>query len=146
MVKGRAHERAFNSSASSLGGPRRAEVRRRRERGALMTEGVVALAILSAVMLPLSFSFLQESKLLRAYYHRAVALEIIDGEMEVIVAGEWRAFHQGRQNYSVRAQAATNLPPGAFTLTLTDGLARLEWAPAKHSSGGVVMREVKVQK
>lgn len=145
MVNGRPHIKSF-APAATAGGPRRAEAPRRRERGALMTECVVALAILATVMLPLSYSFLQESRLCRAYYHRAVALEIIDGEMEALVAGEWRSFGQGRQHYPMRAQAATNLPPGEFALTMTNGLARLEWSPAKHSSGGVVAREVKVDK
>ena len=117
----------------------------KREHGALATECVVALGILAAVMLPLSFSFMQETKMSRAYYHRAVALEIIDGEMEVLAAGEWRAFRDGRQSYPVRAASATNLPAGEFALTLRDGAARLEWIPKARGVGGAVVREVKLQ-
>jgi hypothetical protein len=115
------------------------------ERGALATECVVALGILAAVMLPLSFSFMQETKMCRAYYHRAVALEIIDGEMELLAAGEWRAFREGRQDYPVLAASATNLPPGEFALTLRDGLARLEWTPRARRAGGAVVREVRLK-
>ena len=114
-------------------------------RGSLITECVVALGILAAVMLPLAFSFLHEAKLCRAYYHKAVALEIIDGEMEALVAGEWRAFAAGEQPYPVRAASATNLPPGKFRLTLGEGRARLDWIPAARDQGGPVSREAKVK-
>jgi hypothetical protein len=63
-----------------------------RRRGALVTEAVIALGILAVTLIPLAFAFMQEIKLCRAYYYKAVALEIIDGEMEVLAAGEWRAF------------------------------------------------------
>lgn len=113
-----------------------------RRRGALATEAVIALGILVAVMIPLSFGFRQEAKLFRAYYYQAAALEIIDGEMEVLVAGEWRAFPAGRQNFTTRAASATNLPPGAFFLTLAEGRAKLEWIPQARNVGGTVTREV----
>jgi hypothetical protein len=117
----------------------------RRQRGALATECVVALGILAAVAIPLSFSFFQEIRVCRAYYNQAVALEIVDGEMELLAAGEWRAFHNGRQNYLVRADSATNLPAGEFVLTLREDVARLEWVPKTRGVGGIVMREVKLQ-
>jgi hypothetical protein len=116
-----------------------------RRRGALMTEAVVALGILAAVMLPLGFTFMHETKLCRAYYYRGVALELIDGEMETLAAGEWRALQPGRQRYVVRGAAATNLAPGEFILTLTDGKARLEWIPKARGSGGTVTREARVK-
>ena len=118
-------------------------VRNDRKRGALATECVIALGILAVVMLPLSVSFQQEARVFRAYYHRAIALEIVDGEMELLVAGEWRSFQSGRQKYSVRAAAATNLPPGEFFLTLEGGSARLEWRG--HHGGGTVVREAKLK-
>jgi hypothetical protein len=118
---------------------------RRRPRGVFATECVIALAILAAVMLPMSFSLVQESKLCRAYYYRAVALEIVDGEMETLAAGEWRAFPQGRQVYRVQAASATNLPAGEFILTLGDGTARLSWTPKTRRVGGEVVREIKLK-
>ena len=111
-------------------------------RGALATEAIVALGILVLVFVPIAMTFLQESKALRAYYFKAVAMEIVDGEMEAIAAGEWRAMTSGTQNYSVRAASATNLPPGEFLLTLTNTRARLEWVPKKRGVGGAVAREV----
>lgn len=115
------------------------------ERAALVTEWVVAIAILVAVMIPLAFAFTQEMKLCRAYYYRAVVLEIIDGEMEVLAAGEWRAFKSGRQTYLVTAHSATNLPPGSFILTLEEGRARLEWQPQFPGRGGPVSREARLK-
>ena len=114
----------------------------RSQDASLLAEAVVALAILVTVMLPLAFAFLQETRLCRAAYFKAVAMEIVDGEMEALAAGEWRAFQPGRQNYPVRAASSTNLPPGAFLLTLEAGRARLEWNPTKHGAGGPVVREV----
>lgn len=117
-------------------------VARRRARGSLSVELTVALGVLVAAILPLSVAFVHDQTALRSRYFRAVALEIVDGEMEVLAAGEWRAFPPGRQPYPVRAEAAKNLPPGAFLLTLTNGRARLEWMPEARGAGGAVVREV----
>ncbi len=125
-----------------LGANRAAGRRRSREAGMLTTELIISLAILVAVALPLAFAFYQEMKLCRAYYSDAIAMEIVDGEMEVLAAGEWRAFPEGQQDYPVRAEAARNLPPGRFVLSRTAQKVRLEWRPAKPGRGHLVAREV----
>jgi hypothetical protein len=114
---------------------------RARERGALQADLLVAMAILAVAMLPLSAGFFAEQKVLRSHYWRAVAMEIVDGEMEVLVAGEWRARPEGAHPYPVKAGAARNLPPGKFMLTRTGKTLRLEWTPERGGSGGVVVRE-----
>ena len=114
---------------------------RHRQRGALMVELLVALAILTGVLLPLAYSFVSERRLARGYYQRAVAMEIVDGEMEALLAGQWRAFSPGTHDYQVRAGAATNLPPGRFTLSVQPGKLRLRWQPAVKDRGGPVTRE-----
>ena len=114
---------------------------RTRKRGALMIEVAVGMAILVAVLLPLSLSMVKDQKLCRAYYYRAVAMEIVEGEMEILAAGEWRAFKNGSHNYPVRAGAAKNLPPGRFILTRESQLIRLEWVPEKRRGIGSVLRE-----
>jgi len=114
---------------------------RRRRRGALITEVVVAMGLLTFAMLPLAFSIVREQKLTRAYFNRAIVMEIIDGEMEALMAGEWRAFMPGAQTYPVRAEAAKVLPPGKFLLTLDSDRVRLEWLPEKSGRGGPVVRE-----
>lgn len=104
-------------------------------------ELVVALGLLSAVMLPVAFAFAQEQRLARAYYFHAVAMEIVDGEMEALTAGESRAFPNGRHVYTVHAQAATNLPAGQFELTVSNSWLRLEWRPRKPGQAKRVVRE-----
>lgn len=113
-----------------------------RQRAALMTEAVVALAILALATVPMTFEFAKENQAARALYYRAVATEIVDGELEVLAAGAWRAFPSGTHPYKVRAEAARNLPPGDFRLTVTEERLRLEWIPQMRGDGGPVAREV----
>jgi hypothetical protein len=115
------------------------------KRGMLTAELVVAMALLTIALLPLGYSYLTEARLLRADYHRAIAMEIVDGEMEILAAGEWRAFPEGAQAYAVHAAAAGNLPPGQFRLTRTGNRLLLEWAADRHRGIGIVKREVTVQ-
>ena len=114
-------------------------------RGSLIIELLIAITVITLAFFPLATSFLGEQKLCRAYYHRAVAMEIVDGEMEVLVAGAWRAFSPGVQPYTPRAEAATQLPPGRFELTVEPDRVRLAWLPAARDQGGRVAREVKVK-
>jgi hypothetical protein len=113
----------------------------RDNRGSLMIEMMTALGIFTAVLLPLSYSFVQEQRACRAYYWRAAAMEIVDGEMEALSAGEWRAFKEGTHSYPVTLDAARNLPAGRFTLTVRARQLRLEWKPDKPTAGGPVIRE-----
>jgi hypothetical protein len=103
------------------------------------------MAILVATAMPLAFSVTSELKAFKACYHRASAMEIVDGEMEILVAGGWQSFSQGVRPYTVHAASATNLPPGKFLLTLTGKRIRLEWVPEKRGRGGQVVREAMVR-
>jgi hypothetical protein len=116
-----------------------------RQRAALTTELLVAMALLTGALLPLAYSFASEKRLARASYERAVAMEIVDGEMEVLTAGEWRAFPLGAHDYSIHAASATNLPPGRFLLTLQTNKLRLEWQPSVKMHGGGVFRETNLR-
>ncbi len=117
----------------------------RRERGLLMVDVIVGMAILTLAIMPLAFSFAHEQQLLRAEYFRTVAVEIVDGEMEVLAAGEWRDFPDGQQAYAVRARAAAHLPPGHFQLTKTGKHLRLEWQSDKRQGIGPVLREITIK-
>ena len=119
--------------------------RRLRKRGALMAELLVAISLLSVALLPIAYSMRSERDVARAYYEKAIALEIVDGEMETLVAGSWRQFTPGSHDYAVRANAATNLPDGKVTLTVRTNSIRLEWQPADLHHGGSVVREVTIQ-
>ena len=113
-----------------------------RSDGFMMMDLFVGMAILAVAILPLAFSYVRETRLLRAEYFRGVAMEIVDGEMEVLAAGEGRNFPEGGQPYIVHANAATNLPPGHFKLTRTGQHLRLEWASDQRQGIGPVVREV----
>ena len=124
----------------------RAPTNFRRRRGALMTELLIAMALMTGVLLPLAYSITSEKRLARTAYHRAVAMEIVDGEMEILVAGEWRGFTSGAHEYPVHGSAVTNLPPGRFLLTVSPDKVRLEWQPtAKKYGRPVVFRKIKVK-
>ncbi len=116
----------------------------RSQRGALMTDVVVAMAMLTLAVLPLAFSFQHERTLLRAAYCRAVAMEIVDGELEILAAGEWHSFPAGTQPYAVHATAAKNLPAGEFQLTVNTNRIRLVWQPQEKHVGGAVIREARI--
>jgi hypothetical protein len=130
-----------HGSPSSRSGAQRTARPTLRQRGSLMVELMVALALLMGVLLPLAYSFTSERRLARAYYNRAVAMEIVDGEMEALLAGGWRAFQPGTHDYEVHCGAATNLPPGRFSLTVQTNKLRLQWQPAGKDRGGRVTRE-----
>jgi len=118
---------------------------RLKQRAALTTELLVAMALLTGALLPFAYSFTAEKRLARSYYQRAVAMEIADGEMEVLAAGEWRSFKSGWQDYPVHAAAITNLPPGKFRLEVGNEKLRLEWQPSIQMQGGPVAREVRIK-
>jgi hypothetical protein len=67
-----------------------------RERGMLMADLFVAMGILAVAIMPLAFSYVRETRLLRAEYFRGAAMEIVDGEMEILVAGDWRISRRAR--------------------------------------------------
>jgi hypothetical protein len=119
--------------------------RTRRERGFMMVDLFVSMAILAVAILPLAFSYVKEARMLRAEYFHGVAMEIVDGEMEVLAAGEWRNFPEGAQPYTVHARAAASLPPGHFQLTKTGQRLRLEWASDQRQGIRPVVREVAVK-
>jgi hypothetical protein len=113
-----------------------------RRRGALMVELIAAMALVATALLPIAYSIASERRLALACYQRAVAMEIVDGEMETLIAGQWQAFAPRTQEYPVRAVASTNLPPGRFLLTIETHKIRLEWRPSITRHGGPVVREV----
>ena len=114
-------------------------------RGMLTAELIVAMAILVIAVLPIGFSLIADARVLRTNYQHAVAMEIVDGEMEILATGEWRSFPEGRHPYPIHAGAATNLPPGQFQLTRTGNKLRLEWTPDKHRGVDAVAREVTIK-
>jgi len=117
----------------------------RRTRGFLEVDLLVAMAILTLAVVPLGYSFARERQMLKIEYQRSVANEIVDGEMEILAAGAGKSFPDGSQNYSVRANAASQLPPGHFQLTKTGNHLRLEWLPGEKRGVSAVVRETSLK-
>ena len=122
---------------------------RRSRRGFLEVDLLVGLAILSIAIMPLGLAFVRERQVLRQEYFHNVANEVVDGEMEILMAGGWKNIPEGSQVYPVQSQAMAVLPAGHFQLTKTGKHLRLEWEVApgnRHSNGiGTVVREVDVK-
>jgi hypothetical protein len=116
-----------------------------RQRGFVIVEIIVAMGILVIAMIPLTIALNSDAKLFRAAYQRAVAMEIVDGEIEILAAGPWRDIPEGSRPCAVHANAAANLPPGQFLLTRAGNHLRLEWTAANKSGIGTIIREVTVQ-
>lgn len=117
-----------------------------KQRGALTTEMLVAMAFLLVTILPLSYSFAKEQLYLRTCYQRSIAMEMVDGEMEVLLAGEWQAFSPGTHEYAPRSSAVLkNLLPGKLELKLDAKRLRLTWQPEGRDQGGKVIREAMIK-
>jgi hypothetical protein len=106
-------------------------------------EALVAISILSIAALPLMSSIVFVQKHLRGSYQHAVAMEAVDGEMEILLAGEWREYQPGKQPYQLHGGAVKNLPPGRAALTINGRHVRLEWTPDRR--GGKIVREADVR-
>lgn len=113
-------------------------------RAMLTTELVIGMAILVLAVLPIGYSLISDARFQRANYEHAVAMEIVDGEMEILAAGQWRSIPEGTNVYTIHIAAATNLPPGRFTLTRSGNHLQLEWRADPPKSAKVI-REVTVR-
>jgi len=123
---------------------------RSRRRGFLEVDLLVGLAILSLAVIPLGISFAREQQVLRLEYFDSVANEILDGEMEILAAGDWKSFPDGSQVYPVHSRAAAVLPPGHFQLIKSGHHLRLEWEASRDNAYpgrglGALAREVTVK-
>ncbi len=135
----------MNGSSVVASGSRKHRQKTSRQTGALMIELLVAVALLLGGLLPIAYGIASEKKLARASYQRAVAMEIVDGELEALVAAGMKGLTNGTWHYPVHANAAVNLPPGHFFLTVSTNRVRLEWRPALKDNGGTVFREARWQ-
>lgn len=113
-------------------------------RGVLEMDMAMAMLILAFAIMPLAFSFAKERQVLHVDYCLAVADEVVDGEMEILAAGDWKNFPDGANVYTVHSRATANLPAGHFELTKNAHHLRLEWLPDRRQGIGVVSREITV--
>ena len=111
-----------------------------RRKGMLTTDLVVAMGIIAVALLPLTGLYLHEHMLARACYNRALVMEVVDGEMEALVAGAWKSFPTGKTEYPLPEAIRSNLPPGQLQLTIDTDRLQLVWIPKENGGGGVVQR------
>jgi hypothetical protein len=114
---------------------------KRSERGILMMDLMVGLAILTLAIVPLGYSFVRERQMLKIEYQRSVIVELVDGEMEILAAGAAGSLPEGVQNLPVESRAAEKLPAGQFQLTKTGNQLKLEWLPEEKCGLSAVIRE-----
>ena len=138
LTRSRRREEADRKSAAES-----ASLRRRLQRGVLEVDMTIALAILFIAVLPLAYSFASDAKAMRRNYERAVAMELLDGKMEVLAAGAWRNHPAGTNEIRLAGHAAANLSTDRALLIIQPDRIRLEWRPANRYSA-VIIREMKL--
>jgi hypothetical protein len=111
-----------------------------RRRGVFEVDMLVALALLFVVAIPLMCSFATDARALRAHYEHAVAMECLDGELEILAAGGWRNHPLGTNEITLSGGAAKNLHPATARIIREPHMVRVEWQPAGRSA--VFRREV----
>jgi len=116
-------------------------LRRQREKGVLMAELYAALAIFSMLVLTVAAPLAMDQSMVRTMTTRAVAMEIVDGEAELLAAGLWRNYGEGEQDYTVTCDAAKCLPPGRFVLRVDARSVGLEWREKIHDGREIVRVE-----
>ncbi len=121
--------------------PATSKSNRRRSAGSLSLDLGVALGLLTLVVVPFAYSYLQQQNQLRQAHHRAVAMELVDGEAEVLAAGALSNFPDGEAEYPVAGTAASRLPRGKFILLKNGSHGTLVWRPEPASLAGPVRRE-----
>jgi hypothetical protein len=109
-------------------------------RALVVADLIIALGIIVVLIAPLSISWLNEQRVLRGLYQRAVAMQILDGEAEIMAAGTWATVLPGVQDLTLRAEARSSLPPGRFISHRFEDRIRLEWIPEARGQGGGVTR------
>jgi hypothetical protein len=139
--KGGEHGKA-RRHCSSPSGRGQGWVPSHRNAGFVEADLVIALAILVVALLPLAYSFVADQRAMRVAYERAAAMQLVDGEMELLAAGGWRHYSPGTNVITLTGNAAVNLTTNRALLILETNSVRLEWRPAKRASAGII-REVK---
>ena len=120
-------------------------IRLARRRAFLQLDVAIALTVLALVFIPLSVSSSGGLDLARRHYFEAVALQLIDGEMDVLLAGERRKYTTGEHRIKPVGDAVQNLPEGEFVLTVHDQKLTLAWVPTKRAKWGRVERVVELK-
>jgi hypothetical protein len=114
-------------------------------RAFLQLDVAVAITVLALVFIPLSVSSSGDLDLARRHYFEAVALQLIDGEMDVLLAGERQKYTTGEHRITPVGEAVQNLPEGEFVLTVQEQKLTLAWTPTKRAKWGRIERVVELK-
>jgi hypothetical protein len=114
-----------------------------RQCGMLQVDMLVAMSLLVLAVIPVAYSFNLDRKAMTRGYERAIAMELTDGEMEILLAGAWHYYPTGTNLIHFSGRAATNLSTSQATLLVTPEKLRLDWRPLERRSKGI-SREVKL--
>jgi len=106
---------------------------------------MVAIAILMLVFIPLTVTSSSKLDLARRHHVEAVVLQLIDGEIDVILAGEREKYNFGEHRITPAGEAAEDLPKGDFILTLKKNQLSLVWIPVKPAKWGRIERKVNLK-
>ena len=106
---------------------------------------VLGIALLLLVFIPFSVTSSGELDLARRQQFQAVALQMIDGEMDVLLAGERQKYAAGEHTITPPGEAVQSLPEGKFVLTVGEKELTLAWTAVKQAKWGRVERVVKLK-
>ncbi len=102
---------------------------------------VIAIMLLGLVLLPLAHSFASQRRLLQAEMDRATMVQLVDGELEILLAGPWRKLPEGTSSLTIRTNGLVRVAAGSCAVTRSNGMVKLEWTPAARSGVGRIIRE-----
>ena len=105
----------------------------------------VAIVILMLVFIPLTVTSSSKLDLARRHHVEAVVLHLIDGEIDVLLAGEKEKYNFGEHRINPAGEAAEDLPKGDFILTLKKNQLSLVWIPVKPAKWGRIERKVNLK-
>ena len=105
----------------------------------------VAIVILMLVFIPLTVTSSSKLDLARRHHVEAVVLQLIDGEIDVLLAGEQEKYNFGEHRITPAGEAAGDLPKGEFILTLKEKQLSLAWVPIKLAKWGRIERGVNLK-
>ena len=98
--------------------------RARRTAAHIQADLVTALGLIALTVLPLGYGYLHHRQVVRNATTRAVVLELVDSEMEILAAGEHRAFQPGGAFSTASSAAPPHSPPMEVEITRRSGTSR----------------------
>lgn len=109
--------------------------------GGLLPDLAVALLLLTVALLPLAYSFASQRRLLQAEMDRAAVVQLVDGELELLLAGPWKKLPEGSSPVTLRTNGMARVVSGDCVVSKRGRALKIEWTPAPHSGVGRVVRE-----